>query len=140
MEFDARKYPIRIEYSDWHIFPPEIKNKLIIDFETGDIITKKHKTATSKVNIKNFEISENDIVALLELVSIQKLNEYELLADSKKTDMGYRDGWHTDYKIVIKNDMAKTGFLSTVYNESPLEKVLKYLREHYPYIEMLRSL
>lgn len=133
-------YTVRIEFSDWHIFPPEFKNKLIVDFETGDIIAKKYITATSKVNIQYFEISEEDIEILLELVSIQKLNDYEQLPRSKKTDMGYRDGWHTDYKIVIKNDMVKTGILSDFYKESPLENVLIYLRDHYPYIEMLRSL
>ena len=140
MEIDVSKYPVRIEYSDWYIFPPEFKNKLIVDFEAGDIIARKHITGTGKVNIQYYEISQEDIAVLIELVSIQKLNEYEQLTDSQKTDMGYRDGWHTDYKIVVKNGMAMTGVLSYIYKESPLEKVLNYLREHYPYNDMLRSL
>ncbi len=140
MEFDVSKYPVRVEYTNWHIFPQNFKNKLILDFETGDIIAKKHITGTRQVNIQYYEILEEDIAVLLELVSLQKLNEYEQLSDTCKTDMGYRDGWHTDYKIVIKNDKAMTGILSNIYVESPLENVLNYLREHYPYIEMLRSL
>ena len=140
MEFDASKYPVRIEYRDCHVFPQEFRNELTVDLETGHIITKKIKTAVNKVTIKNIEISENDTDVLRELVSIQKLNDYEQLPQSKKTDRGYRDGWHTKYRIVLKNDTAMTGSLSNIYKESPLEKVLNYLREHYPKIEMLRSL
>lgn len=140
MEFDVSKYPVRIEYCDWYVLPPKYKNKLIINFESEEIIARKHITSTHKVNIQYFEISADDIQILLETISIQNLNRYEQLSDSQKTDMGYRDGWHTDFKIVIKNNEIKTGILSTYYKENPLENVLEYLRNHYPYIEMLYKL
>jgi hypothetical protein len=140
MKFDFDIYPVRIEYSDWHIFAPEFKNKIIVDFEKGEIIAKKHMTGTHKVNIRYFEIAEDDVQTMLELVSIQKLNEYEQLPDSHKTDLGYRDGWHTNYEVVIKNAKIMIGTLSNYYKECPLENLLKFLKEHYPYIDILSGL
>ena len=68
-EFDFEKYPIKIEYYDWYIVPPKYKRKIIINPLDCEIIIKRHITGTDMVNIQHFELLEETLMQVLEILS-----------------------------------------------------------------------
>ena len=137
MEFDVGKYPIRLEFISWLSF--DKPNTLIIDFLENEFVTEFFVKAKDKVKIKKYDIAEEITEKLLSIISREELEKYVALPKGKKTEKSYRDGWYTKYKIVFENGEIITGSLSTRYKENPLEKVLKYMVQYYPKIEILRS-
>ena len=131
--------PIRIEFYDWHLFTVPEKNKVIIDTEKCELIAKKHITRTNLVNIRVYEICEDNIRKIMNMISVDDVAAYLQIPDQNKTVVGYRDGWYTNYKIEYKNGQMFTGKLKDIYAENPIEQALKFLREQYPYIEILKS-
>lgn len=109
MKFDFEKYPIKIEYYDWYIVPPKYKRKITIHPLDCEIITKKHITGTEMVNIQYFELFEENIKRMLEILSFDNLQKYSTMLDEDKTEMGYRDGWCLYYKVTFKNKQSFSG-------------------------------
>ena len=134
MEFDFEKCPIKIEYYDWYIVPPKYKRKITIHPLDCEIITKKHITGTEMVNIQYFELFEENIKRVLEILSFDNLQKYSKMSDENKTEMGYRDGWQLYYNVIFKNKQSFSGALSDMFEESPLEQALMFLHENCPFI------
>ena len=116
------------------------KSKLIIDRDECEITARSHITGTDLVNTQCFELMEENMQLLFDFVSSEKVNEYEAIPDNEKTSTGSRDGWYTNYKLIFQDGSVIIGKLDTIYLESPFEKVLFFLRENLPYIEMLDNL
>ena len=105
-----------------------------------ELTAKKHVTSTHKVNVQTFEIEEADINAISSILNYDNLNSYNGLADKDKTELGYRDGWRTEYKVYYCNGQCLSGKLSIIFEESPLEQTIRLLREKYPYIEVVQHI
>ena len=133
MEFDFEKYPIKIEYYDWYIVPPKYKRKITIHPLDCEIITKKHITGTEMVNIQYFELFEENIKRVLEILSFDNLQKYSTMPDEDKTEIGYRE-MSIYYKVTFKNKQSFSGALSDIFEESPLEQALMFLHENCPFI------
>ena len=140
MQIDNGLFPVSIEFCDWHIVAGKIKYKVIIDISECELTARKHITSTHKVNVKTFEIEEADINAISSILNYDNLNSYNGLADKAKTELGYRDGWRTEYKVCYCNGQCLSGKLSIIFEESPLEQVIRLLREKYPYIEIVKHI
>lgn len=139
MKIDCFKHPLKIEYFDWHIIPPEIKHKIIIDTTECLLTARNHITSTHMVNIQEFEIEEDDMETIVEILCLNNLRSYLDMPDDNKTEKGYRDGWRTHFRVIYKDIPSFSGTMGEYFAENPLEQVLHYLREHYPYIEQLKN-
>lgn len=127
-EFDFEKYPIKIEYYDWYIVQPKYKRKIIINPLDCEIIIKRHITGTDMVNMQYFEPFKENMIKLLEILSRDNLQKYSEMRDEDKTEIGYRDGWRLHYKVIFKDKQTFSGILSDIFEESPLEQALTFLK------------
>ena len=105
------------------------------DYEDGSV-----QTGAFEFGEHISKIEEADINAISSILNYDNLNSYNGLADKDKTELGYRDGWRTEYKVYYCNGQCLSGKLSIIFEESPLEQTIRLLREKYPYIEVVQHI
>lgn len=135
-EFDFEKYIWQIQFRPWYIIPGEYTYNTTIDYIGRMVTIRKTITNTHMVNEQIFDFEDDkSFDELLSYSEIAKLHEFEKLSEEelKSRDRGYRDGWRLRYSYFTHEVPPRIdGSLGTIYDDSPFEKIVDWLRENLP--------
>lgn len=133
-------YPLSVVYVHNALFPQEKDYKATIRFEDKEIVSNVFDPKTKVVRTKKYEIPDEDLVKMQQIVSYEAIVAYSKKPEDERVCCGYRDGWHTNFKISFPNDIIINGVLGECYKDNPFEQLIIFVREQFPNIEVFRRL
>ena len=135
-EFDYEKYIWQIQFRPWYKIPGEFTYNTTIDYIGRMVTIRKTITNTYMVNDQIYDFEDDECFdELLSYSEIKKLHEFEKLSEKelKNKDRGSRDGWQLKYSYFTHDDPPRVdGVLSTIYDDSPFEKIVEWIRNNLP--------
>ena len=128
--FDFDKYIWQIQFHTYDVLSSTYISSKIIDYLNKIAIVKDVNILTGEVEEATYTIRKDRFKGLLELSEIKKIIEFEAKSPKELESLnnGYRDGCKLEYTYFVqKGSLIHSGDLHYVYDENPIEEILKWV-------------
>lgn len=125
----------QIQFCMYPYLSRECKYNMTLDLENKLLVTRKTLRSKRIVYEKIYEIADNELKALHNLVDLEKIKSFEAkeFEELKDLELGYRDGWRLEYSYFTNGRPPRIdGILGAIYKDNPMEDIVKWIKDTFP--------